>query len=278
MKLASTHSTTTTVDRFNFGYTDLIYLEKTTVTKDNSKPHNTYVVLADTSKFSDFKYISAGGTQEIDNLKPVFAKKYTDLPYIDALDSLFQGYPCNDDGFRQKLWKPVTLFDYINSNEVDIICQGSLKEFEYESVFDDYNVYFYSRYSNSVYDFNGDPIPMMKSYDYLNSIFESNYNKILKQLMEKIKVHPWCRNPEGIEIVTVPYYSNEDGRRKTFKNLYLLPSRKDFKNIYDKLLTKKPKHISSEVDRVVGHVLYKKYDYLGIADILNKNAELEADD
>jgi hypothetical protein len=277
MKLAYTQSTTATVERFNFGYTDLIYLEKTIVTKDNSKPHNTYVVLADTSKFSDLKYISAGGNQEVDNLKPIFAKKYTDLSCIDALDSLLQGYPYNDEGFRQKLWKPVTLFDYINGNEANIICQGSLKEFEDESVFDNYNVYFLSRYSNSVYDFNGDPIPMMMSYDYLNSIFESNYNKILKQLMEKIKVHPWCRNPEDIEIVTVPYYNNEDGRRKTFKNLYLLPSRKDFKDIYDNLLTEKPKYMSSEVDRVVGHVLYKKYDYLGITDILNQNAELEAD-
>lgn len=277
MKRTLSQATSTAVERFDFDYTDLIYLQKTTVTTESAIDVS-YRIIVDETKISRCKYIAANGEDEIMSLWPVLAKRYENNKYVDALDEKANTEPMTSDSL-DVYWQGVTPVTTILETTEDFATECALKEVEDETIFNNYNLYFFSHCSHSIYDINGDPIPQLKTYDYIGSIFESDYRRILEAMQERIKTHSWCRYPEKIKIVDVPYYNNDSGNRKTFEGLHLVPSREEYKEIYDNLIEDGiNKFLSCRVKDVVSHLCYDKYDYLGIADILEENKKLSSYD
>lgn len=115
----------------------------------------------------------------------------------------------------------------------DIITYKDKKtnDFDYDQLLKDNLIIFCYNSGHVLFDLKGDPIPIPHYFDYIGTLFENTSGDIEKML-PILKKHKWTLEPEKLKIKEVPYYNNESGNKKFIDGVQLLPSKKEYIEMY----------------------------------------------
>ncbi len=104
-------------------------------------------------------------------------------------------------------------------------------DFDYDQLLKDNCIVYWYGSANMIFDINGNPIPLVHSFDYSGTHFH-NEDSDIDKVLQVLKKHKWSIEPEKLKIVDVPYYNNDSGNKRYIGGIQLLPSRKEYIKMY----------------------------------------------
>jgi len=112
--------------------------------------------------------------------------------------------------------------------------------------------------SHMLYDYKGNPIPYLHSFDYIGTPFH-NGTLYLDKAIKILKKHKAVKKVS--EILDVPYY-NSDSYHSKYIRVDIFPSDEDYWKMYKKLKGDRKHSVCEAVHD--GHQPDKKNNYLGL--------------
>lgn len=120
---------------------------------------------------------------------------------------------------------------------------ASLEDVDFDKAVKDKLIYYFYNAGHILFDIKGNPIPLVRTFDYIGTDFHSCAID-LDQGIKVLSKHKWVLNKEALKKESVPSY-NADNYSHEYIKVTLLPDAKAYKEMYNMTLTIKNSNFST---------------------------------
>lgn len=128
--------------------------------------------------------------------------------------------------------------------------------------------YYWWEEGHILFDAEWNVVPFIIKWDYIGTPFHNGVLK-LKKAIRILKEHPWVMNKDELEIKDIEYY-NRDEERTKYIEVALLPDKKTYNEIYQKVKDNARWH--SDLKNAIHdyHEPNKEHNYLGLLEAVRE--------